>query len=248
MRRLSLLVLLLAPLLLADAPTCPPNYSYAGFTNPSQWQYVPEWHCGSEPMQSPIDIRPPFATERGKPITIDYKTTAVTVKNSGHDFRVIPKQPNSISVDGVEATLDNFHFHTPAEHTMFGRKRMAGEIHFVHKDANGKVFVIAVLLDVVNARNAALEPILRELPIQLCGSKEATIALATLLPKTITSYYRYVGSLTTPACDGDVTFFVLRSPMPISERQRRVLRTFGDNARPLQERHDRPIASVLPAR
>lgn len=246
MRRLTLLVLLLAPLMLADAPTCPPNYGYSGFANPSQWQYVPEWHCGSEPMQSPIDIRPPFVTERGKPITVRYQTTPVTVKNSGHDFRVLPKESNSISFDGVEATLDNVHFHTPAEHIINGRLPLAGEIHFVHKDANGKVFVIAVLLQLAAGDNDKLQPIIRELPIHLCGSKDATIPLAALLPKTITSYYRYVGSLTTPACDGDVTFLVLPSPMPISERQRNVLRTFGNNARPLQARHDRPIAQVSP--
>ena len=249
MRRLVLLVLLLAPPALADTPGCPPNYGYSGYAAPSQWQYLPESHCGSEPMQSPIDISRPFGAERGKPIAVHYQTMPLTVVNSGHDFRIIPTRENSISVDGVEATLDNFHFHTPSEHTMDGRPRMAGEIHFVHIDAKTKkIFVIAVLLELSQEDNRALQPIIAQLPIRLCATKQTTVDLAPLLPATIASYYRYVGSLTTPACDGDVTFFVLPSPMRISRKQRDVLRTFGDNSRPLQPRHGRPITRVSPAR
>ena len=247
MRRLVLLALLLAPLTLADTPGCPPNYGYSGYASPSQWQYVPEWHCG-EPLQSPIDISRPFGSEKGRPIAVHYQTMPLTVMNSGHDFRVIPTRENSISIDGVDATLDNFHFHTPSEHTMNGDRPTAGEIHFVHKDAKTKkVFVIAVLLALAKNDNRALKPIIDQLPIHLCATKETKVDLAPLLPPTITSYYRYVGSLTTPGCDGDVTFYVLPTPMPISRKQRDVLRTFGDNSRPLQERHDRPITRVSSA-
>jgi carbonic anhydrase len=247
MRRLSLLVLLLAPLTLADTPGCPTNYGYSGYANPSQWQYLPGSLCGSEPLQSPIDISRPFGAERGKPITVRYQTMPLTVVNSGHDFRVIPTRENSISVDGVEATLDNFHFHTPSEHTMNGGRPTAGEIHFVHQDPKTKkIYVIAVLLQLAKRDNRALQPIIRQLPIRLCKTEETKIELAPLLPKTITSYYRYVGSLTTPKCDGNVTFYLLPSPMPISARQRDVLRTFGNNARPLQQRHGRPITRVRP--
>ncbi len=77
------------------------------------------------------------------------------VMNSGHDFRVIPTRPNSISVGEVFATLDQFHFHTPSEHRLHGRPNTAGEIHFVHTDpVTHKHFVIAVLLRLARMDNS----------------------------------------------------------------------------------------------
>lgn len=248
MRRLLLILTIpLAVTALADSPKCPPNYGYAGYMLPSQWQFVKEWKCGTEPLQSPIDVSRPSAIEHNMPITVHYQTMPLTVMNSGHDFRVSPTRPNSISVGEVSATLDQFHFHTPSEHRINSRPNTAGEIHFVHTDPDThKHFVIAVLLELARPDNAALQPIIDQLPITLCASRETTIELAPLLIETIRAYYRYVGSLTTPGCDGDVTFFVVSTTMPVSKKQRDVLRRFGDNARPLQPRKERAITQVVP--
>lgn len=244
-----LLALLFTPALVAfaDSSACPPNYGYSGYLAPSEWQFVAEWKCGTEPLQSPIDVAQPWTQERGIPITVSYRAMPLTVMNSGHDFRVIPTEPGSITVGDVTANLEQFHFHTPSEHTFGGHRATAGEIHFVHRDPNTKkIYVIAVLLQRSRTDNPALQPIIDQLPISLCASTKSATPFEPLLPETITTYYRYVGSLTTPACDGDVTFFVLPTTMPISRRQIRLLRHFGENARPLQPRNGRPITQVVP--
>jgi carbonic anhydrase len=248
MRGLLLALLFLHPAFaFADLPTCPPNYGYSGYLVPTQWQFVKEWKCGTEPLQSPIDVARPWTPEHGDPITVSYEAMPLTVMNSGHDFRVIPTRPGSISVGGVIANLDQFHFHTPSEHTLGSRRPTAGEIHFVHTDPNThEHYVIAVLLELSRKDNPAFQPIIDQLPIDLCASKESPTRLEPLLPEKIATYYRYVGSLTTPACDGDVTFFVLPTTMPISRKQRQALRRFGDNARPQQPRNGRPITLVVP--
>jgi carbonic anhydrase len=256
MRRLllTLLVLLSTPLLaeVVAAKTCPPNFGYSGYMPPSQWRFVPEWKCGTEPLQSPIDIAMPFTSERNKAITISYHPMQVTVKNSGHDFRVIPSGENTMSVvvDGetVTATLDQFHFHTPSEHTMAGRPRAAGELHFVHVEPQTqKVYAIAVLLTSTTQANTNFNSIFARLPLNLCATATTNVDLKALLPATIGTYYRYTGSLTTPACDGDVTFFVLPNPMPMGAQQLETLRRFGDNARiPMEPRNNRPIVYVTP--
>jgi carbonic anhydrase len=251
MRKYALtLAILFSAVALADDSSCPPNYGYSGYMPPSQWRYVTKWKCASTvPMQSPIDVTQPSGTQHNKPITVQYVAMPLTVKNSGHDYRVIPTRVNSISVGDVHATLAEFHFHAPAEHRI-NHETFDAEIHFVHTDTSttpNKIYVIAVLLRSRPAPNPALQPIFNQLPINLCGSKESATDFAPLLTNPITSYYRYTGSLTTPACDGDVTFFVIPTAMPIGAQQLAALRLFGPNARtPLQPRNGRPIIRVLP--
>jgi len=252
MRTICVGLLFFATAALGDSATCPPNYAYSGFTQPTQWRYVTDWRCNPDqyPIQSPINIAGRFDEQRDKPITVTYQPMPLIVKNSGHDFRVMPTLLNTISVADIEsATLDNFHFHTPAEHTILGQARLAGEIHFVHTDdKTGRTIVIAILLRATGAtNNMLLQPIINQLPVNLCDTELTTVTLAPLLPTSITTYYRYIGSLTTPKCDGDVTFFVVPAPMSIGQSQLTALRHFGDNARvPLQERNGREIIYVRP--
>jgi len=172
----------------------------------------------------------------------------LTVANSGYDFRVMPTLSGWISFPGVDrAVLVQFHFHVPSEHTFNGQPQTVGEIHFLNVDAiTGKRYVIAVLLRADPAENAALQPIFNQLPLHLCQKRITTIDFASILPSTITTYFRYVGSLTTPKCDGDVTFFVLPVLMPIGPHQLAALHQFGENARPPQPRLGRPIFQVSP--
>lgn len=232
------LLCLFATVALAD---CPPNYSYEGFTQPSQWPYVAAG-CGGSSQQSPIVIGQPLIGAKDGPIAVSYQDALVTVTlaNSGHDFRVIPPPSpapqNTITARGIAAaTLDNFHFHSPAEHMIPGYGRLAGEIHFVHKNASGTV-VIAVLLTSSSSDNTTLQPILGQLPIRLCGSRTPAFNFRSLFGSSIPEYYRYVGSLTTPGCDPNITFLVVPTPWPISMSQLALLTAFGQNARPLQER------------
>ena len=248
------LLLFLATSASGDSPTCAPNYAYEGFTKPSQWRYI-DARCATG-QQSPITIAPPLTPAHDGAITVSYYNggVAVAVKNSGHDFRVIPPPPtqtmkHEITVPDLGmARLDNFHFHVPAEHRIPGYGALAGEIHFVHKTPGGGTVVIAVLLsDSGSANNSALQPIIAAIqpsssqpPIHLCDSKTVSVNLRPLLPPSIPSYYRYVGSLTTPGCDPGIVFLIRPTPMTIGAAQLGTLRSFGANARPPQPRITNP--------
>jgi len=245
------LLLCLAASVFGDTPTtCAPNYAYEGFTQPSQWRYIAA-QCAVG-QQSPIAIGLPVISQRNAPITVRYHDQALTVtlRNSGHDFRIVPPPPTQtikyeIDVPGIgTATLDNIHFHTPAEHSIPQHGLLNGEIHFVHKAGNTTVVIAVVLRNNGTTPNTALQPITSRLPIDLCDFRTPTVNLARLLPQSITAYYRYTGSLTTPACDPGVIFLVVPTPMPASTTELGKLGTFGRNARPPQTRIMNPLTTI----
>lgn len=243
------LLLVFATAALGDS-TCAPNYAYQGFTNPSQWRYI-DGRCATG-QQSPIPIAPLFTSTHEGAVAVTYYNAgvSVTVRNSGHDFRVIPPQPtqlikHEITVPGIgTARLDNFHFHVPAEHSIPGYGSLAGEIHFVHKTPGGGTVVIALLLSSSgNVNNPVLQPIITAIqptsnhsPLHLCETKTTTLNLRPLLPPSIPTYYRYVGSLTTPGCDPGIVFVILPTTTNIGTAQIGTLSSFGRNARPPQMR------------
>ncbi|CAG0905878.1 unnamed protein product [Darwinula stevensoni] len=73
--------------------------------------------------------------------------------------------------------------------------------------------------------------------------------LSRWMPDDLSGFYRYNGSLTTPACDEVVVWTVFETPISIGRRQLRrwhrlTSKTGGrltGNIRPLQVRNDRPI-------
>ena len=97
----------------------------------------------------------------------------------------------------------------------------------------------------------ALAPVFKNLPQIDCAKKEnVEINFKQLLPKTLTSYYTYVGSLTTPPCTQTkktVTWYVLDAPRTVLESDLTKLRAFGANARPIQvNRPPLPVTHVRP--
>ena len=64
-----------------------------------------------------------------------------------------------------------------------------------------------------------------------------------LLPRD-RSYYRYMGSLTTPPCSEGVNSFVLTQPITVSAEQVEwFAKAVGENARPLQALNNRLLLS-----
>ena len=67
------------------------------------------------------------------------------------------------------------------------------------------------------------------------------INASQLLPQD-RGYFTYMGSLTTPPCSEDVRWFVLKTPVLVSEEQvQNFGRIYPMNARPLQPKGDRVI-------
>jgi carbonic anhydrase len=115
--------------------------------------------------------------------------------------------------------------------------------HFVHRDAQGRLAVVAVLLDAgaINPAVAAIWgqwPTQKQVEVPVAGLE---IDPADLLP-AVRGYYTFAGSLTTPPCSEGVTWYVLKNASTLSQGE---IARFGSvypmNARPLQPLHDRVV-------
>jgi carbonic anhydrase len=67
------------------------------------------------------------------------------------------------------------------------------------------------------------------------------IDVTGLLPQD-RGYYTFTGSLTTPPCTEDVTWFVLKAPKRISQSQADAFgKIYPDDARPIQQLYGRQV-------
>ena len=83
---------------------------------------------------------------------------------------------SSITLDGRQFSLLQFHFHLPSEHTVEGESYPM-EVHFVHQADEGDLAVIGVFMD-VDGGNSAVQSIWDAVP----GVDEAPAPLAALDP------------------------------------------------------------------
>ena len=207
----------------------------AGSAGPDAWaQMKPEFStCGSGTRQSPIDIRDGIKVNLD-PVQFDYKPSAFRVVDNGHTVQVNVGPGNSIEVMGRRYDLLQFHFHRPSEERING-KQFDMVAHLVHKDLDGRLAVVAVLLERGSA-HPLVQSIWNNLPLEKGEDVAArtTLDMNALLP-TERSYFTYMGSLTTPPCSEGVLWMVMKTPMPIAPEQIGVFsRLYPMNARPIQ--------------
>lgn len=221
------------------------HWDYRGTHGPAAWAGIdPEFSgCKLGRDQSPIDIR--GATKAALPaLATAYQGSAAEVVNTGHTVQVNLTDAGALTLDGVSYKLVQFHFHTPSEERVKGRA-YAMVAHLVHKSAEGKLAVVAVLLKQGRA-NATLAPVFADLPAAE-GAKRAlpgTFNASDLLPEQ-RGYYRFVGSLTTPPCSEGVRWQVLKQPVEVSKAQLNAFRKlYRMNARPVQPLNGRVVEEV----
>ena len=120
------------------------------------------------------------------------------------------------------------------EHVIAG-EHYPMELHLVHKDAEGRLAVVAVLLE--RGRDQPLvQTIWNNLPLEKGDevAAKAPIDVSALLPND-RRYYTYMGSLTTPPCSEGVLWMVMKQPVPVSPEQIGIFaRLYPMNARPIQ--------------
>jgi carbonic anhydrase len=221
------------------------HWTYGGHTGPAEWGAMnPEFAaCKLGKHQSPIDIRNAKAADLPA-IKFNYHATPLAVIDNGHTIQVNYAPGSSIDVGGARYELLQFHFHKPSEEKINGKAHDM-VVHLVHKDARGKLAVVAVLLDKGGA-SPTLDTIWKNLPKQKEKetSVKATVDAAKLLPGD-KGYYAFQGSLTTPPCSEEVRWFVLKTPVKISDEE---IAAFGKlypmNARPTQSRNGRAIEAT----
>ena len=216
----------------------PAHWGYTGDIGPERWaELAPENKlCAVGTRQSPIDIREGIAVDLEK-IVFDYRPSGFSVLDNGHTVQVNVAAGNGITVMGRRYELVQFHFHRPSEERLNG-KQFDLSAHLVHKDAQGRLAIVAVLLErgPDNKAQPLLQTVWANLPLEKGEALQAQseIDLNQLLPAD-RSYATYMGSLTTPPCSEGVLWMVLRQPVPLTAQQIGVFaRLYPMNARPLQ--------------
>ena len=218
------------------------HWSYEGETGPHAWAKLsPEWaKCGSGSRQSPIDIRDGMKVELD-PVVFDYSPSRFRVIDNGHTVQANINGWNSMRVMGRRFRLVQFHFHSPSEEMVDGRL-FDMVAHLVHKDTEGRLAVVAVLVE-RGARQPAIQTVLNNLPLERGEEYAAStpIDLNKLLPQD-RRYFTYMGSLTTPPCTEDVLWIVMKQPVQATPDQLNLFaRMYPMNARPIQDAGDRVI-------
>lgn len=236
----------------ADAPAKPvvqrmpakhvEHWDYQGSGGPERWgRMKPEFaKCSSGTRQSPIDIRDGIKVELDA-VLFDYKPSAFKVVDNGHTIQVNVAPGNSIEVMGQRFELVQFHFHRPSEERIDG-KAFDMVAHLVHKNLEGRLAVVAVLLEKGSAQ-PVVQSVWNNLPLEKGDEIAARlpIDLNRLLP-TERGYFTYMGSLTTPPCSEGVLWMVMKQPVPISGEQIDIFaRLYPMNARPVQSASGRLI-------
>ena len=219
-----------------------PHWSYDGSGGPEAWARLnPEFaKCGSGQRQSPIDIRGGIKVDLD-PVQFDYKPTAFGVVDNGHTVQVNVGSGNTIEVQGRRYELVQFHFHRPSEERIDGRQ-FDMVAHLVHRDPEGRLAVVAVLLDRGSA-HAVVQQVWNNLPLEKGEQLDARapMDLNDLLPAD-KRYYTYMGSLTTPPCSEGVLWMVMQQPVAISQAQINIFaKLYPMNARPIQSAAGRLI-------
>lgn len=218
-------------------------WDYGKLHGPTHWgQLKPEFaECMQGHHQSPIDIRNAQKAAL-PPIEFDYRPTPLEIVDNGHTIRIDYAPGSSMSVGGKRYELKQFHFHRPSEERIDGKQHEM-EVHLVHADEQGRLVVVAVLLE-KGKDNSLVHVLWDDLPKEKEKEEHfdnVWIDADGLLPAE-RGYYTFTGSLTTPPCSEDVRWFVLKHPVTVSAAEIETFsKLYRDNARPTQPLYDRVV-------
>ncbi len=219
------------------------EWGYTEENGPNIWgQLNPEYAiCAVGIHQSPIDLVNPIAVELPA-MTFKYQPTVLNIRNTGHTIQVAYNEGSWIEVDGTRYELQQFHFHAPGEHTVAGRA-FDMEMHYVHQSEDGTLAVVGVLIE-RGSDNPTFASIWSNLPSvsgEMRSIESVTVNADELLPSTRHTY-RYEGSLTTPPCSEGVKWFIITTPIEMSESQILAFETIMQgNSRPVQPLNGREL-------
>ena len=190
--------------------------------------------CGVGDQQSPIDLTNPIRASV-EPPKISWPKGDFEVVNNGHTIQVNVAPGGTVTSQGRKYDLKQFHFHTPSEHALDGR-RTPMEAHFVHMGEGGNAAVIGVFLE-AGGKDASpvFSAVMAAAPKEEGKGKLAKpVYPAAFLPKS-KRFFRYEGSLTTPPCSEVVEWNVFSAPVAVAPADIEAFKAiFPMNARPLQ--------------
>ena len=219
------------------APEGAVDWVYGDGDLPEKWSITNEAYgaCDAGNMQSPIDLD--LANTRGEiEFASSYEETTGELKTGPSKVQV-DVAPGMGMISGQHLfSLVQFHFHTPSEHRLHGR-RYPLTVHLVHGTATGDFAVLGVMFE-EGDENPALAKILAGID---GGSKNVAVDVRELVPENI-DVYRYMGSLTTPPCTEGVNWHVADQVLEASPAQLAAFeRILGQSARSMQPLNNRLV-------
>jgi carbonic anhydrase len=219
------------------------RWSYEGDTGPEHWSTMrPEWAlCADGLRQSPIDLRDGIAVDL-EPVHFDYHPSRFRITDTGHTLQVQVGEGMGVEIRGRHYELAHVQFHRPSEERVGGRAAdMVAHLH--HRDADGHVAIVAVMLERGDLPHPLIQTLWNNLPLER-GSHympAVTIDLASLVPAS-PGHFLYMGSLTTPPCTEGVLWAAMKEPVLVSEDQLRIFaRLYPRNSRPIQPPNGRLV-------
>lgn len=221
------------------------HWSYAGENGPQAWgKLKPDFNaCALGKRQSPINIEE-SGTLQGpaEPLKFNYQPSSGSVVNNGHTIQVDLYGDNALTVRDSSYKLLQFHFHHPSEEQV-NYRGFAMVAHLVHRNAEGQLAVVSVLLE-PGAANPLINKVWTYMPLDTADRVRmptGLIDMNELLPKD-QRYYQFMGSLTTPPCTEGVLWLVLKQPTTVSREQIKLFsQLFPNNARPVQAVNGRAV-------
>jgi len=220
----------------------PTEWGYSGDIGAASWHELDEaWEvCETGDVQSPIDFADMAGGEAVTP-TLDWtRAEAADIIDNGHTIQANLTNAGSLTLDGTEYALVQFHFHAGSEHTVDG-ERLPLEVHFVHASEAGELAVVGVLFEEGEAAEA-LEPVWSNLPEGEGNIPVGDVVDPTaFLPEDLTAW-RYPGSLTTPPCSEGVAWTVMQDTITASPEQIEAFTArYQNNFRPVQPLGEREV-------
>jgi len=219
------------------------HWGYGKSDGPDHWAELDESFstCRIGHHQSPIDIRAPKSADL-PPIQFAYQRTPLHIINNGHTIQLNYVPGSFITVGDTRYQLLQVHFHHPSEERING-KNFKMVAHLVHSTPEGALAVVAVLLDAGDS-NPVVGSLWQHLPTHEGPEQkfdDVQVDATGLLPQH-RGYYTFTGSLTTPPCTEDVTWFVLKTPVRISKAQADAFgKIYPHDARKTQPLYDRQV-------
>jgi carbonic anhydrase len=231
-----------AAAILAAAPKHGTVWSYEGELGPANWSKInTDWaKCSVGNRQSPIDIRDGIKVNLEQ-ISFDYHPSSFSEINNGHTVDVTVGSGNFITVGNETYELQGFHFHRPSEEKING-KGTEMVIHLVHRSAEGKIAIIAVLLE-RGEPHPLMQTVWDNLPLEKNQAVAPSIVIdpSEALPAR-REYLTYMGSLSEPPCTEGVLWMVFKQPRQASPAQMALFsRLYPLNARPVQSSGGRMV-------
>ncbi|KAJ8598530.1 hypothetical protein CTAYLR_001326 [Chrysophaeum taylorii] len=193
-----------------------------------------EWDDCNGMYQSPIDLvtADAYAPAAGKTqIAYSYAPdSGLEIINTGHNLEVVlSSAAGRVVHNGRDYVALQFHFHLLSEHTVDGEYH-DGEMHIVHGayDDGGSIdslLVIGIFFNVTGDEDNTFLDTIKwgEAPLTENGGNgtaiDEDVDLNFFADILSGEFWRYKGSLTTPACAEIVEWHVMKKISPMSQSQ-----------------------------